>query len=723
MKELEESTADLSIEVEDYEWIGIVHEGDVKANVALITPLAFYDPDRGWQPITDNERSQLFPNNGKVARFTKDFPKDKVHQLYYLQPKQNQRPPASENLSIADSRYSRYLIFKDPETSVSSLAQVLNWSSRASHVYAIPNLLDQGILTRDCLTRTIYIRYQNQFYGPLHLEPDVHAPQAGVLKPREYNQGSRSGGQPLLLPGYAFVRDDILLLENQVFVDLEALGSPVSQIDWSLPQTVVKRLLKASNGVLPELQKKERLIEKEINELAALNSIDGSEALRIEACTIQRAQHIIHHHIEHLSGLQTLIEELPEEHPFLIKARQLEVQRRKEQIELECQPKYSQMKALQAQIQSRQQTLTRLNKDIEEAQQKLNRVDADLTALDASVQKRLTELRQELVNLLTDLQLTSPLPLDSLPTHRNTMLSESSRPIRQHSYFVEERVTTLTPPSDLHWEEIAIQNKLDKRLIKTCTAALLAGLIPATSSLVATILFPALAQTFIGGRVWYVPISLTAISPLDLLGSITAPQQVFIPAAGSLADILIEAHAHPGLLGLIVLEGVDRVPFLPAIEPLLRQYRTVHRQCQQAEKSPASQEMLQLFHARALSPNDPYRELSDLVWPPNLLLGVTFDQDVGSFPLPEAYSPWFAHIERLNMKIDTATQSEESVTQKNYQVTPTGWHTWEEEVVKQKNNQNMGYSEGVELWQLVFSSALHLFGEEDPHAVIKQLWP
>ncbi len=81
MEKLAYSEAEQSPWVEDYEWVGIVYSQDVKPNVTLITPLAFYDQNESWQTITENERSQGFPNNGKVARFTSGFPKQKVNQL------------------------------------------------------------------------------------------------------------------------------------------------------------------------------------------------------------------------------------------------------------------------------------------------------------------------------------------------------------------------------------------------------------------------------------------------------------------------------------------------------------------------------------------------------------------------------------------------------------------------------------------------------------------
>jgi hypothetical protein len=52
--------------VENYEWIGIVHDHDVKPKVVLITPLAFYDQSGIWQAVSEKDRNQYFLIMGKL---------------------------------------------------------------------------------------------------------------------------------------------------------------------------------------------------------------------------------------------------------------------------------------------------------------------------------------------------------------------------------------------------------------------------------------------------------------------------------------------------------------------------------------------------------------------------------------------------------------------------------------------------------------------------------
>jgi hypothetical protein len=252
---------------------------------------------------------------------------------------------------------------------------------------------------------------------------------------------------------------------------------------------------------------------------------------------------------------------------------------------------------------------------------------------------------------------------------------------------------------------------------------LLAGLIPVANSPTAFTILQAVAQTLTGQRIWRVPVPLTATSPLAIFGHILADQQSFIPETGELADILVEAQAHPEQLSLIVLEGIDRVPFLPVIEPLLRQYRAVRRHMKQTWESTPCQETLQLFHPRALALEDPYQKISRLAWPANLLLGVTFDEDIGSFPLPGTYASWFAYIERI--ATGDITNNHWSGEQKNWQVSPTSWYAWEKDITDPANSQSvLSLPEDFEPWQQLFYAAMDLFGmKKDLIDIIEQLWP
>ena len=265
------------------------------------------------------------------------------------------------------------------------------------------------------------------------------------------------------------------------------------------------------------------------------------------------------------------------------------------------------------------------------------------------------------------------------------------------------------------------QSGISSRSVKYSAATLLAGLVPAMHGPTATSVVQAVAQTIAGNRLWSIPVPLTALSPLDLLGTIANEAGHFIPT-GDLADIILEAYSHPQQLGIVLLEGVDRVPFLPVIAPFIQQYRAVRQQKQHATNPSLSP--LRLFHPRAISHDDPYQLLANFCWPANLLLAVTLDQAPGNFIIAEAYETWFTRPEMAELKEKSLEE------QKIYQVGADDWHALEKENVhKMRQFSDKGLMDLVswqklKLWQKIFvTAALEMkMAKNSLPAVIEKLW-
>jgi hypothetical protein len=711
--------------VEDCEWIGIVHDQDVKSKVVLITPLAFYDQDGIWQAVSEKDCNQYFPNNGKVASFIWDFPRQKVNQLCCFQPERDLQVPTSDNTGYSDPRYSLYLTRS--ELHFAPLAQIFDWSCQVKESFDLPVLLEEGINAKDCVSQNIYVRYQYHLYGPILLERDPGNVQ--ILKPQKYFYGSSTGGQPLSLSIYSFHEDKVVTLGPKSFVDRNSLGSPVGNADWSLPQVVMKRVLRASNKSL-DLQEHVHLVDRRVSELAALSSSLGPQALQLEMSTIERAQYIVHHQIERLQNLSELMKELPVEHPLFQAALAHEIQKRRGEIEGEatkqCETELNRFQELRTQIRSAQNTLSELRKEIDQAQQIQEQIEADFSTLERSMQERLAELRKEPLHLLADLQLATALPSSLLQPlfgtlgngAKSTAISSS---YRQLQFFSKQAIQTLETTtanlSDLPWIKAAAPGEVTSKDVKICAAALLAGLVPAPSGPTALPLFQTIAQVLTQGRIWSVPVPLTALSPLDLFGTIVADQRRFLPAAGGLADILLEAYAYPEQLAIVLLEGIDRVPALPISVPLLQQYRKTRQKVQLGETSMLRIMPLSLFHPHVLAADDPYQKLASFIWPENLLLGVTFDNDTSSLPLPEVYTSWFVPMHTKPKKPGHGNQG-------CWQVPPEQWYTWEKRIhnsVCKKTDQE--WPEYLDQWQLQFCQAMTDLGIDNVEDKIERIWP
>lgn len=727
--------------VEEYQWIGIVQPWDQKLNVTLITPLAYYDVDQKWRTVSSNECDRYFPNNGKVARFTSNFPQWKRKRLLSFSPERIQADTIQEN----DPRHSFYLTYSDLD--FAPLGQILDWTSRTGELFDLPALLEQGIDTEDCLSHQIYIQHRDSLYGPIFLELDRVNLQ--LLKPREYLQASNSGGPLLILGEYSLHKEHIITLENRSFVYSDIIDAPVRRIDLSLPQAVIKQVLKANKPIpSDDLDNSVHLVEKRIAHLASLSSSQGPEALRIELCTLQRAQYILQHQVDTLQHLHALIEELPSEHPLLQTARTLEIEQRKLEIEQEARKQCEgeqdhlrqlqgqaqiaehQLQTLQEQTQTIQNTLVEREKEIEQAVQTYKRIQADFGTLERFMQKRLAELRQEPLQLLADLQLLTALPASLLQPLSGRATDDSqpdfiASPHERSRFFTDEYALSLSNftenLSSLPWKEAAKGSKAATDDAKICVAALLAGLIPAPDGAGAADVWLTIARILAGGRIWSVPVPLTALSPLDLFGSIDASQRQFIPTAGGLADILLEASTHPEQLAIVLLEGIDRVPLLPVLAPLLQIYRRGRQHIQQGTTETRHSICLNLFHPRALASDDPYQKLSSFTWPKNLLLGATFDHDISSLPLPMIYTSWFVRTKpKCSMKRSRVS------SQKDWQVSPQLWYTWEKELFTNVNNdQGEDWPEHLDQWQRQFYRSMQdlAIKEDDIDALLEHIWP
>ncbi len=696
-----------------YEWLGIIYPQDRRNSASLITPLA-YD-DAGWCVLTEDERKAYFPNNGKVVyHHPNDNPALELNQLYQFKIRYSY---TFDEENRSSSYYS-----SDTTTFPKHLAPLFDWSSRASHIFDLVACLQQGVPAKDYLFRTIYIGYQDLFYGPIQFIPSRSDPL--LLQPQVYLDGSNTGGSPLVLDGYSVYKDDIIKFDGQQFIDDRLVESPVTRVDLSLPQVVIKNVLEASNRL--STRDDERLVKKRVKELAALNSSTG---LQVEPSTIQRAEYIIDHQLENFDSLQELIGKLPIEHPLLVAARVWEIEQRKGQIEQEASTKRQELaqqfekeerdlqvlqehvRFAESELKTVQEKLVEETHKIEKMKRDYIQVQSELEEFTRSLDERLVQLREKPLRFLADLQLTMALPkafFQPLSDTAALKVPETSIVLdtAPHHFFSENAVT-LTNLSTLPLQRVSQQYEVGLTSVRRSVAALLAGLIPVVDCPEDLFVLQAIAHAIVGQRLWSVPLSLTALSPLDLFGSIVNEQRMFVPV-GDLADIVIEAQAHPDQLGIILLEGMDRVPFHPVIAPLLQQYRAVREHVRRGDPMHSAPAPLRLFHPRSLVSDDPYQPLSRLNWPTNLFLAVTVDHGVGSFSLPETYTSWFMSIEALKQKLYTPKEQTSNTTD-CWQVSPEQWYDSEKESFC-RGLSDQSLPTGLLLWQRVFCVAMQKTG-------------
>ncbi len=719
---------------EDYEWIGIIYPGDVKTTVTFITPLAYY-AEGMWKSLALDARRQWFPNNGKAAIFEKDFPRARVGRLWLFHPERN--------ILLDDPYahgYSHYLVSSKLEPA--PLAQIINWTARVNNSFDLPDLLDQGIDAQICYCQRIYICCQSRVYGPIRMELD-----ADRFKPREYLQSSSTGGQPLFVWMYTLPEDGVHNLTDThtqfTLLDESMLDTPTGKEDWSLPQVAIKQVLQASNQTLAETEDHVHLVDKHIRELARLSSQEGPHALHLDPATLRRAQYILSNQadrVRDLSAFTEYLSGLSTEHPLMKAAREWEIAARSQELERETvaliHEKQERLQQLQGEIQEAEGTLDQLKNAANEAQKSQQQAIEAFNAFERAVRERLVMLREEPLRVLAEIEITASLfPLLSevnrksayetgLPSlYASVIRNSNDAELREtgsfsgldwglkDDYEIIEVQLHKSPPKK--WGQIAQQTGTSQKDARICAAALLAGLIPTVYGDTAIPTLRAVAQVIAHGRISFVPVPLTALSTLDLFGTIDPHRREFVPSNG-LADCILEAQAHPDELVIVVLEGIDRVPGMPTYVPLLRQYI----EARQGGACAGNSTSVNLFHSRAVAAKDPYLNLASVTWPNNILLATILDDDLNSLAVPSVCDRWLVH-RGTSVKEDTAFAHKTAPVCSG--VLLEQWRIWREEVRTNSANSTE-LRDRLDHRQKLFHTALTMLNIKDPDAVVEHTW-
>lgn len=736
--------------------LGIILPEDVKFGVSLITPLAYFK-DGGWYTIRQHERHDHFPNNGKVAFFG-DYTTSKISQLCCFRIERNLRLTKPD-----DTRYSHYML--NGELELAPIAQIFNWTARVKQYTDIPSLLDQGIEKNICLSQRIYIRHLNFLYGPIRL--DLTSLEDRPI-PVEYLQSSNTGGPSLFVSAYQFTANNVLTFDiasDQYYgIDESTLSSPLHQEDWSQPQVIIKRVLQASNELRENLDDNVHLVDKCIRELARLSSQGGPEILQIEKTTLTRAQQIIHRQLENVHGVRTLLETLPAEHPLLqaackqvmqnqsvaiqhsVEERKKEVENNLSDVEEAVHKAEKKLTDVEEAIHQAECTLADVNATIHQAEQQREQaqkeldtfkhvMQEELNTFSQEMQEQLTMLSQEPVRAVARLQVTSSL-LSQLLHHEQAIREIPSRSSTAETHFplsapqpalgAESVITWSSHPSvqELQedfstlqknfWVKRATQAGIQSQPLPVCLAALLAGLVPVVSGSLAHTFMRTLAATIAHDRCWSVPVSVSALTPLDLFGTIDMQRYLFLPSPGDLADIVLQAGRHPQDVAIVLLEGIDRVPGMTTSIPLLRQYMTQ----QQIGTSGLSTIPLNLFHPRTLAADDPYLGLANLRWPSNLLLAVTCDQDMTSLPLPTLCEPWLVHLD-----VQLASPQRAASPLPLTQVSFAQWQQWQQALHHDFQQATPLQGAWNEQQQMFHRALTRLQPSDDSQSLMQHLWP
>nr|BBH93108.1 hypothetical protein KTA_13070 [Thermogemmatispora argillosa] len=654
-----------------------------------------------WEPLIWQAHKSCFPKAGKVLCWPEWAPG--LLYSFRVEP-----TPARED-SKDSPTYAHYRIAGSLLPSPEGLAQILDWSTTPRE-RLIARLSEP--FARPCYTKTIYIQHGQQLYGPIELDSER-------LGPRAYTDGSSE----LYVTVCDLPQDEqeilTFLLDNGEELRLLTIEPQAcEQQDWSPPSVIIKQVLTASKQLLIEDFKPDevRRVLKALKH--ALSSLPPT-ALSLLPDTLARAKALLHEGEQAISALEQFsdfLQQLPAVQQQLAAAREAAHQRAYQEAQAEARQHLAQFyreqeeaiaRELEARLAEQRQQLAdgerqldqltraikeasdelELYKEETEAQKRLlQKQEAQLQAFEARFWQRLEELRQQPLEVLSQVLADHWLLVASASTdnrrgsRRDTSRGMGTGTALQHTTeALWPELANAGPHKSIADPSILLQldtvrqaaqyNGVKPAAVRFCIIVLLTGLIPTLSGPHALATLEALSQVLSGGRLCRVPIPLNALQPLDLLGQLSTKERLFLPAASPLADTVLWAANHPEQLAIVVLEGLDRIPGAAVYVPLLQQYMAMQH------RPTATPTAVPLFHPQVLPPDDPYRSLAAFHWPRNLLLTATCDSDLHSLPLPTITRGWLVHLEPSRLPL-SLNQHQLNAPQERGEVAAADWQRW-----------------------------------------------
>ncbi len=110
-------------------------------------------------------------------------------------------------------------------------------------------------------------------------------------------------------------------------------------------------------------------------------------------------------------------------------------------------------------------------------------------------------------------------------------------------------------------------------------------------------------------------------------------------------------------------------------------------------------------------------ELAQFIWPENILLAVTLDDDTTSLPLPGIFDPWLVYIEVQPRKTPSVRPTTPIAS---LYVPINTWQSWVERIRQEAMNRK-------DIKRIIEQRMLHeiltVLKVENPNRVISDMWP
>jgi hypothetical protein len=394
-----------------------------------------------------------------------------------------------------------------------------------------------------------------------------------------------------------------------------SLGPPDSYVDWDDDKVVIRRALswavERAKESGDELKVTRQLIQQTAERLTGAGS---SPELKLERYRLERAIGIIGD-LNVSEELARSVLDVVQNHPAVVS--QLEKLRAEIRETVTAEVNES-LAGERAELDSLARQKGQLRSETETARSELGelraRASAEVQEVEREVNRRVGEVLEKPAALLAEVAI-----LQAVIRGTNNSSGggpHTERNLHRVAWPTSSRV--ITDQQELR-KSLSASYKaagVPVRVFGRIHAAVRAGLMPLLAGPRALRALEAYARVVCGGRMFRVNVAPSYLEPGDLFGKFD--RGTFQPHPAGLADVLEHARQDKRL-ALVVVEGANRAPTESYMLPLV--------QCAFGNFN------LHLLHPSLTSPEDPYRALAEIRWPPNLLLSASIVEGATTLPL------------------------------------------------------------------------------------------
>lgn len=312
------------------------------------------------------------------------------------------------------------------------------------------------------------------------------------------------------------------------------------------------------------------------------------------------------------------------------RSRLLEEMHREVDASLELQRE--ELARVEADLRHRRNQLAELDRVLREREEEL---EEKVASFDSEITSRLGEIARRPEAAFAEMAILRALLSPwSTPTPATEAASIAEPPAQDSGPVIVPSGRDIGRIDDLE----ALRRELGRRAMSSRTsihamvglhAAFAAGTTPVLIGDRAYDLLKAYASAVAGGRLHWVPVGSSLLEPQDLLGRFDISVGRIVPHPAGIIDVVRDA-AMSERLHVVVLEGFNRAPIEAYLLPIL--------EAAAAGRQGDTTRTIPLASVALLSENDPYRGVSRVAWPPNVLLACLPTH--GSVTLPVPVDAW-----------------------------------------------------------------------------------